>query len=401
MLRYRGWLVAPLLALALPAMPAEAQSFLQKHSRRVYGNDALGPTDVAPTDPQSASAPVPQTVPQVTDPGTVYSVAPVPPPPPPYLIYPRRRIFGPRLFMGVQPVPVVPAQPLLGAPGYSTPSSPPATNAPLNSDPLPGSSIPPRAATTAGRIRAEHQLGQGDSWFRKQNYAQAIARYRQAVADAPDYGAPHFRLGFALASTRRYEMAAVEFKKGLELDPSWPQTAKPFEELYGEEQILARESLVSEVLEWHKNAPRDATHNFLAGVMVYFHDGAPAARPYFVAAEQSVGARRWLTAFLPATSASPPVARAPANSEPQRIPRRQPQTITRPAGDSDAPRPEVLESEEPERLPEISVPQRATRPATPPQPLPPPPAAAPKQAPQSEEDSDDNGPALPIPRRNS
>ena len=400
MWRSRGWLVAPLLALALPAVPVEAQSFLQKHSRRVYGTDALGPTDVAPTDPQSVAAPVPQTIPQATDPGAVYSVAPVPPPPPPYAIFPRRRIFGPRLFMGVQPVPVVPAQPLPGAPAYSTPGGPPATGTPLNSDPLLDSSIAPRAATTAGRIRAEHQLGQGDAWYRKQNYAQAIARYRQAVADAPDYGKPHFRLGFALASTRRYEMAAVEFKKGLELDPSWPHTAKPFEELYGEDQLLPRESLVSEVLEWHKNAPRDATHNFLAGVMVHFHDGAAAARPYFVATEQSVGNRRWLTAFLPTTPTSPPVAKAPLSSEPQRIPRRQTQAITRPAGDGEAPRPEVLESDEPERLPEISVPARSIKPATPPQPLPPPPSTIPKRVPPTD-DSDDNGPALLNPQRNN
>jgi hypothetical protein len=233
-------------------------------------------------------------------------------------------------------------------------------------------------------------VGQGDAWYQKQNYAQAIARYRQAIADAPDFATPHFRLGFALASTRRYEMAAVEFKKGLELDPSWPQTGKPFDELYGNDRLLARESLVSEVLEWHKNAPRDATRNFLAGVIVHFHDGAPAARPYFVATEQSVGARRWLTAFLPPDTTTAPVVRGPAQSQPQAIPRRQP--VIPAAGDNEAPRPAELELGEPEELPEVTAPRVSSKPAKPPEPLPPP-SAVPKRAPQS--GGSQSGPSIP------
>ncbi|HVW00741.1 MAG TPA: hypothetical protein VHB77_10385, partial [Planctomycetaceae bacterium] len=158
----------------------------------------------------------------------------------------------------------------------------------------------------------------------------------------------------------------------------------------GNDRLLARESLVSEVLEWHKNAPRDATRNFLAGVIVHFHDGAPAARPYFVATEQSVGARRWLTAFLPPDTTTAPVVRGPAQSQPQAIPRRQP--VIPAAGDNEAPRPAELELGEPEELPEVTAPRVSSKPAKPPEPLPPP-SAVPKRAPQPS--GPQSGPSIP------
>ena len=53
------------------------------------------------------------------------------------------------------------------------------------------------------------------------DYGEAILRYRELLAQYPDWAAAHFNLGFALMSLGSCAEAASEFERTLALQPSF------------------------------------------------------------------------------------------------------------------------------------------------------------------------------------
>lgn len=190
-------------------------------------------------------------------------------------------LFGPAPTFSWQQ-PDVLQQPQFQAPQFPAPQGPQAGNGNL---PQPGNPavpaqppepilaqphnfMPPPASTLAQRQRSLHLQGQGDIWFRQQNFLQAYSRYKQAATAAPDQAAPRFRMAYAFMSMQRYELAVPEFQRGLRLDPKYVLTGDSPAEIYGEEHRLAAAALPQAVAAWVRQDIRSADRLFLLGTLL-------------------------------------------------------------------------------------------------------------------------------------
>ena len=169
---------------------------------------------------------------------------------------------------------------------------------------------PPPSNLEAQR-RSIRLVAQGDEWFVKQNFLQAHVRYKQAVTAAPDRAEPRFRLGFALVALRHYESAAVEFRRGLKLDPTWPATGIPLEKLYGDANALARQAMGHRTLEGVGQDVSDPDRLFIMGVLLHFNNDQDRAVLFFQTASMLLGAPAWLQPFLKGRAAAPAPAAGP------------------------------------------------------------------------------------------
>src|SRR5262249_14221680 len=131
---------------------------------------------------------------------------------------------------------------------------------------------PIRESSPAAKAKSQQYLAQGDMWFRKQNYIQAFARYKNAATEAPDLATPHFRMALPLTAQRRFETAIAEIKSGLARDRSWAVTGESLDDLFGEDNQLAKSSLIHVVADWSRADIRDSERLFLLGVLLHFND---------------------------------------------------------------------------------------------------------------------------------
>jgi len=202
-------------------------------------------------------------------------------------------------------------------------------------EPLPAKptvKAPVRKTSPETKVRSLHLQGFGDVLFRRQNFPQAYQRYREAAATAPDLATPHFRLGITLAAMHRYEAAVAELKRGLSLDPTWPLTGESLADLFGEDNIIARNSMLHEVAEWVRADIRDPDRLFLFGVLLHFNGDAAQARSVLETAARLGGSPEHVMVFLN------PVAPERANpGEP--APAKLPAAVPQPAPFAPAPEP--------------------------------------------------------------
>lgn len=156
-------------------------------------------------------------------------------------------------------------------------------------------SVPSNAAA---RERAETFVSFGDSKFGEQEYHSAAQRYRFAIEAAPDVAEAHFRQGFAYVASNRYELAAAAFRRGLNLDPLWVNSAFHVDDMYGR-HVLAKGSHLDGLA---KNALIDrgnADYFFLLGVMLHFDEQQERAKKFFERAEKlTEGDDSHIQAFL-------------------------------------------------------------------------------------------------------
>lgn len=157
---------------------------------------------------------------------------------------------------------------------------------------------PVRESSAASKQRSLHFVIQGDTWFRKQNYLQAFARYKNAATEAPDLATPHFRMALTLAAQRKHESAVAEIKRGLALDRSWAVTGDSLDDLFGEDNQLAKTSLIHTVAEWVKADIRDPERLFLLGVLLHFNDEAQEASTVLTTAAKLANSPDHIMAFL-------------------------------------------------------------------------------------------------------
>jgi len=151
----------------------------------------------------------------------------------------------------------------------------------------------------------------GDAHFRAQRFAEAYRRYKRAAEVAPGSADAWFRQGLALVAIGNFAQAASVWKKGLELQPQWPQAGFRLRELYqGIEP--AKLGHVDAVVAAAMRKCDQADLLFVAGVMLYFDGQEEQARAFFeeaLTADDSMA--RYVQPFL---NAIPP-AEGPLGGE--------------------------------------------------------------------------------------
>lgn len=151
-----------------------------------------------------------------------------------------------------------------------------------------------KAIAAAGKY-----IGYGDALFAKQNWLAANERYRRAADNAPQFADAYFRQGFALAATSRYDLAVVAIKRGLKLNPKWPDSPFRLKELYGN-NVAAQTTHLNAVAKAAEKSPQDPNPFFLVGVYLHFDGQTDRAEAFFHRALELAGDdAEHIRAFLP------------------------------------------------------------------------------------------------------
>jgi tetratricopeptide (TPR) repeat protein len=138
----------------------------------------------------------------------------------------------------------------------------------------------------------------GDDYFRAGKYSLAYDRYRNASQAAPRVADAYIRQGFALAALGRYEAAAREFKRGMELDPDWASSDFRLADLYGDNG-RAKSAHLDAMAKAADAKSESSDLLFLIGLYLHFDGQVERARPFFQRADQLAGGNAaHLAAFL-------------------------------------------------------------------------------------------------------
>lgn len=183
----------------------------------------------------------------------------------------------------------------------------------IDRDPVPKSAARlPKPSGTAAKLKSLRVEVQGNAAFRRQDYPHAIKRYRQAISAAEDRAEPYFRLGLVFAATGNYLSAVKQIRRGLEIDPTWPQTGLSLEESFGASNRLARLSTIRGVADWVREDIRDPDRLFLLGVLLHFNDDDAQAKPFFETALRLAAEGEHIKLFLRPPAKSPKDKNSPA-----------------------------------------------------------------------------------------
>ncbi len=138
----------------------------------------------------------------------------------------------------------------------------------------------PAAAAAKALATARNYIDFGDIHFRKQKYADAHLRYHRAVREAPELADGYFRKGYAMITQGNYDLAARALKRGLALDPAWPDSGFSSQQLYGNNDEPKRAHLDA-LAKAAEKAPNDPDLMFLLGVFLHFDDQPDRAAIFF------------------------------------------------------------------------------------------------------------------------
>lgn len=180
---------------------------------------------------------------------------------------------------------------------YYSPQVVPRHNADLTEPPDMDGAIQ-RATNAESVARGQTFIGYGDALFARGKYAEANDRYRKAAEAAPQLADALFRQGFALTATGRYDLAVRAIKRGLALDPTWPESGFALDELY-QGNAAAKGQHFDLLAAAAQKRPNDADLLFLVGVYFYFDGQAARAAPFFqLAAQLAGGNAEYIVPFL-------------------------------------------------------------------------------------------------------
>ena len=155
-----------------------------------------------------------------------------------------------------------------------------------------------KPSTAEAKLRSVRAETRGKVALRETDLPEAYFKFKDAIKHAGDRADPHFGLGFTLVAMKRYESAVISFKRGLELNKEWPQTADSLSEVYGEENKLAKGAHLDRVARWVKQDVRDPNRLFLMGLLLYVDDNLNQSTPFFEAALRLAGKGDHLLAFV-------------------------------------------------------------------------------------------------------
>ncbi len=247
---------------------------------------------------------------------------------------------------------------------------------------------PVAPSSTTARLRSIQAQARGDARFRDQKWKSAYGDYREAADTAPDRAPAYLRLGLAAAMLDDFATAAQSFKRAVHLDPELARTMPRLVDLFGSENRVALNSLISRATEYSRQDIRDPDRLFLMGVLLTMNDD-PRAQEFFETGLRLAGRGQHFTAFLQA--GTPPAGHVGTQFPGLGAPNRSQTTPQPPAADSELFQPPLTTSPlAPAPLPE---PPATSTPALP---LPPAPAAAPAGfSPESGESGSNNLPDGP------
>ncbi len=177
----------------------------------------------------------------------------------------------------------------------------PVVEAPVNPPINPIDRLPPAPvfADAPGGVdlkRAWRYIDYGDRYFREGKLRSAYSRYRKAEDAAPDLADVYFRQAFVELALDNIGKGAVALRRGLRLDPRWPQSDFRLDAVFSDEGRVAALRLLDEQL---KEFPNDADARLLAGVILHFHGEQAAAQEQFQRAVKVTGGRSVARLFLP------------------------------------------------------------------------------------------------------
>jgi tetratricopeptide (TPR) repeat protein len=163
-----------------------------------------------------------------------------------------------------------------------------------------------KPSTPAGRGRADRLISSGDNAFADQVYARSTARYREAIARAPDYSEPHFRLAHAYVATRQYNLALTSALVALELAGSSRRDGFSLAELYRGNK-LSRRNHDAQLLDAALREPEDGGLQFLVGLTLHYGGNPLKAREHFREAARLSGPQQtYARHFLPVVAVGEP-----------------------------------------------------------------------------------------------
>jgi hypothetical protein len=111
------------------------------------------------------------------------------------------------------------------------------------------------------------------------------------------------------------------------LDSSWPSTGESLDALFGENNQVAKLSLISRASTWMREDPRDPDRPFLLAILHYFNEDIEKALPLFESARQLGEPAEYVDPFVAPEQpqlGAPVNVPPPATTEPKAIERRQP-----------------------------------------------------------------------------
>ncbi|HEV3344997.1 MAG TPA: tetratricopeptide repeat protein [Pirellulales bacterium] len=144
-----------------------------------------------------------------------------------------------------------------------------------------------RIANSQALARGRQFLEYGDARFRKQEFSEALQRYRKAAEAAPNLADAYFRQGLAQAALGRYQPAVNSFKRGLAIEPDWPGGEFRLRQLYGD-SLAAKQMHLEQLALAAEKQPENAELMFLLGVELFF-DGQPARARTFLERSAELG----------------------------------------------------------------------------------------------------------------
>jgi hypothetical protein len=159
----------------------------------------------------------------------------------------------------------------------------------------------PRPPQPEADLKAENarQVALGKEAFAGQEYGRALARFRLAVAAAPDEPLAQFLLAHTFFAMGKYVEAVEAIEVGLRLHPDWPRARFAPLELYEPNVALYPEQLrrLEETLAKH---PDDPILLFLYAYQLWFDGRKDEARPLFQRAAPLMRDRTLIDRFLQA-----------------------------------------------------------------------------------------------------
>ena len=177
---------------------------------------------------------------------------------------------------------------------------------------------PVSGSSRAGRERSQQLQAEGDRWLREGQNVKAYLRYLEAQREAEDRGEVYFRQAFVLVAMGRYSHAVSKLKRGVQVDPKYPQSGQTLDNVFGVENLEQKLDSLQHVADWANADVRDPDRLFLVGAMLHFDEDSRAGE--FLNAAGKLGGRgQHLQAFLQAPGSPPkeaPAIPAVANRRP-------------------------------------------------------------------------------------
>lgn len=168
---------------------------------------------------------------------------------------------------------------------------------------------PVSGSSRIGKERSKQLQAEGDRWLHEGQHVKAYLRYLEAQREAEDRGEIYFRQAFVLVAMGRYSHAVSKLKRGLQVDPKYPQTGPTLDQVYGVENLEQKMDYLQRVADWADAEVRDPDRLFLVGVMLHFDEDSRAAE--FLSAAGKLGGRGpHLQTFLQAPGSPPKEAPA-------------------------------------------------------------------------------------------